>query len=122
MIIEHYINTVSITDTLGRSDSTSTTQRTQSFSFVLPNKMHENPIYERSIYDIMIHHKDLRSLTENTSKNIPIYDEISLKSAQPHKKLSSNEKTLYESQYVEMSAMTPHYVSFPGEQKSHPLN
>ena len=82
-------------------------------SFVLPNKMHENPIYERSIYDI----KDLRSLTENTSKNIPIYDEISLKSAQAHKKLSSNEKTLYDSQYVEMSAMTPHYVSSPRENK-----
>ena len=36
--------------------------------------MHENPIYERSIYDIMIHHKDLCSLTENTSKIFSIYE------------------------------------------------
>ena len=110
MIIEHHniINycTVSITHTLGRCDLTSTTQRTQSFSFVLPNKMHENPIYERSIYDIMIHHKDLRSLTEDKSKIFPIYEEIPLKSGQARKKFSSNEKMSQNSRYIEMSPVT----------------
>ena len=66
--------------------------------------MHENPIYERSIYDIMIHHKDLRSLTENTSKII--YDEIPHKSGQSHKKLSSNEKMSQNYRYIEMSPVT----------------